>query len=279
MKGAGGGRGKGEGGMVRDRRRLGVWVMRSCVLLTSLLFAFLAIWRADGLADETKPRLPPLTLGEEKTRGDLPFKNVQVLNSLNEAEFLRVMGFVTETLGIKCKFCHNPENYAVDENPHKVRERDMLRMVRFINPTFFRDERVTCFTCHAGKTEPAYLPQGFTSLASLISSGKPRKLPDSYANVRKLAHLSVAEFMQVMAFFVSATGAEGCTACHNPANFSSDEIRRKVRAREMIGLVQEVTVGFFKDGRLTCYTCHRGNRLPVALPDNWLPGWNHGRGP
>jgi hypothetical protein len=271
--------GKVKGEMIRDKGGLRIRMIRSCFSVTSILFALLALWCVDGLGDEIKPTLPPLTLGEEKAREGLPFKNVQILNNLNEPEFSRVMGFVAESLGVQCKFCHNPENYAADENPHKLRERDMLRMVRYINPTYFRDERVTCFTCHAGKTEPVYLPQGFPPPPPLISSGKPRQLPESYANVRKLTHLSEAEYMQVMAFFVSATGAEGCTACHNPANFRSDEIARKVRAREMIGLVQEVTEKFIKSERLTCYTCHRGNRLPAVLPDNWLPGWDHGRRP
>jgi hypothetical protein len=246
--------------------------MDKVVCLTA--FVLLAVLCSmDALGVEDKPSLPPLTLGGGEPGEPLPFKNVNVLRHLNETQFLRVMGFVVESLGVRCTFCHNPENYSLDEKEQKAREREMIRMVRFINPTFFNAERVTCFTCHGGKTAPPYLPDGIDTIPSLVYSAKLTRLPLSYSSVQKLTHLAEPQVLQVMAFFVSATGAESCVACHNPADFASDELPRKRRAREMIGMVQAVTPTFFREERLTCYTCHQGRRQPGDLPEDWLPGW------
>jgi hypothetical protein len=220
------------------------------------------------------PILPPITPWNGSKKAELPFKNVQVLLQLNEIEFSRVMAFITEALGVKCTYCHNADHYATDEKPHKPRAREMLRMVQLINRTFFKNERVTCFTCHAAKPDPPWLPQGFQAIPSLLADKKPRQLPLArYTNVQRLSYLSEGEYFQVMAFFVSATGAGNCNACHNPASFASDESQRKLRAREMIVLVQQVTPEFFKRERLNCFTCHQGRMEPKTLPDNWLPGW------
>jgi hypothetical protein len=184
------------------------------------------------------------------------------------------MAYITESLGVKCVFCHNEENFSSDQKPHKKRAREMIGMVQYLNQEYFSEHRVSCYTCHAGNTSPVYLPEGFDTLPSLISEGKPGKLPaDFFKNVQKLTHLTEQEYDIVMDSFVASIGARNCFACHNRRDYSSDELSKKVRAREMIGMMQEINPKFFKDERLTCYTCHRGNLLPKQTSGEWIPGW------
>jgi hypothetical protein len=59
-------------------------------------------------------------------------------------------------------------NFASDENPRKVRARQMIEMTKALNKQFFPDHkpaegestlgRVTCFTCHQGDAKPRAAP-------------------------------------------------------------------------------------------------------------------------
>src|SRR5436190_5261370 len=72
-------------------------------------------------------------------------------------------------------------DYAADTNPNKDIARKMIEMVMMINDTT-KDvgdkavvEKVTCFSCHMGKSKPAMMPEagwgrgGF----SLLPAGPP----------------------------------------------------------------------------------------------------------
>ena len=76
-------------------------------------------------------------------------------------------------------------NYAADTNPNKDIARKMIEMVMKINDTT-KDvgdkaivEKVTCFSCHVGKSKPAMMPEagwgrgGF----SLLPAGPPMPPP------------------------------------------------------------------------------------------------------
>ncbi len=237
-----------------------------------MFFIFFSVLWARGSNTSEKPSLPALTPRDGKIAINTSYKNVQRLTYLNEPELERVMSFITESIGVQCTFCHKPENYSLDDNLPKKRDREMIGMVQYINRDFFKAERISCYTCHAGSPSPGYLPEGFNALPSLINTGKPRQLPDSYRNVHKLTHLTPQQYDEVMNFFVAAVGAVTCSTCHNIQNFSSDENPQKVRAREMIGMVQKINPKFFQGERLTCYTCHQGKPFPKQLPENWTPG-------
>jgi hypothetical protein len=79
------------------------------------------------------------------------------------------------SLGVKCNFCHVREttgqknfNFASDELKNKLVARDMAKMMTRINKKYFkRDDaggnvnmipRVSCYSCHNGKEEPANRP-------------------------------------------------------------------------------------------------------------------------
>jgi len=111
-------------------------------------------------------------------------------------------------------------------------------------------------------------------LPLLTGDGKLKELlKNNFKNVQKLSHLKENDYYEVMNFFVASIGAKNCFTCHTLQDFSSDELPEKNRAREMIGMVQEINQKFFKEERLTCYTCHRGNPFPQQVPEAWAPGW------
>lgn len=81
------------------------------------------------------------------------------LKGLSVDDFLQAMGVMAAGLGIDCSDCHpgagsDKVNWVVD-TPNKVTARKMVEMVAVINKTNFGGaQRVTCWTCHHGRTEP-----------------------------------------------------------------------------------------------------------------------------
>jgi hypothetical protein len=72
-------------------------------------------------------------------------------------------------------------DFVSDENPNKDLARKMIQMVMTINDTTKEVgdkavvEKVTCFTCHAGKGKPAMMPEGGWGRGgfSLLPAGPP----------------------------------------------------------------------------------------------------------
>ena len=94
---------------------------------------------------------------------------VKVLTGLTVPEFEREMQHFVQAIGVSCGGCHMPKgNFASDENPRKVRARQMIEMTKAINTQFFEAHkpaegestlgRVTCFTCHQGDAKPRVAP-------------------------------------------------------------------------------------------------------------------------
>jgi hypothetical protein len=121
-------------------------------------------------AEKTKTIAPPQAQGDkpvEQTR-----KNIQVLKGLKESELYQVMNFMAVSLGEQCTFCHvtngkDPKTgqniwvWESDDKPEKQAGRRMIQMVMLINGSNkveFRQNSVTCFTCHRGQTTTLGLP-------------------------------------------------------------------------------------------------------------------------
>ena len=91
------------------------------------------------------------------------FKNIQVLKGIPVDEFMGTMGLFSAALSVCCGDCHvgaggdNPD-WAADP-PRKKIARQMVTMVNNINKTNFSGtQRITCWTCHRGVSEPAATP-------------------------------------------------------------------------------------------------------------------------
>jgi hypothetical protein len=90
-----------------------------------------------------------------------------------------------------------------------------------------------------------------------------------YQNVKVLGDLSVGEFTRLMASMTAwvAPKAQGCTYCHNPANFADDALHQgggAAHARDDAAHQRRLENPRRRTG-VTCYTCHRGNPVPQKV--------------
>ena len=113
---------------------------------------------------------------------------------------------------------------------------------------------------------PGYLPQ-------LPPVGP--KASAVYKNVQILGDLSVGQFTRTMASITQwVAPVQGCNYCHNPNNMADDGLYTKVVARRMLQMTQNInqnwTTHVAATG-VTCYTCHRGNNIPLNVWNNAPP--------
>ncbi|HEY0039844.1 MAG TPA: c-type cytochrome [Flavisolibacter sp.] len=106
------------------------------------------------------------------------YKNLKILpQDITEKQMDSVMDHFTQSLNVKCGFCHvkqqtagNEEwDWASDKNKHKLVARDMMKMTNKLNDEYFpysgKAENlstiltVTCYTCHNGNKEPVTRPK------------------------------------------------------------------------------------------------------------------------
>ena len=96
---------------------------------------------------------------------------------------------------------------------------------------------------------------------------------ETYQNVPVLGGVSTERFNHFMAqmnnWVAPKTGDPnnvGCNYCHNPENMASDEKYPKVVSRRMIQMTQNINANWsshVKQTGVTCWTCHRGNTIPL----------------
>ena len=97
------------------------------------------------------------------------------------------------------------------------------------------------------------------------------KAGEVFKKVDILKDTPVDEFMDTMGMF-SAALTLNCIDCHVPESVGgwdrfADETPQKVKARQMMRMVDELNKTQFKGVRsVTCYTCHRGDLTPRILP-------------
>lgn len=89
-----------------------------------------------------------------------------------------------------------------------------------------------------------------------------------YKNVQVLGDLGAGEFTRTMlAMTAWVAPKEGCAYCHAAGqDFSSDSMYTKVVARKMLTMTKKVNSQWSTHvgaTGVTCYTCHRGNNIPV----------------
>jgi len=99
---------------------------------------------------------------------------------------------------------------------------------------------------------------------------KPLMAEDVFKNIQVLKGIPVKEFMNTMGFFSAATNLN-CIDCHSPQSESLEgyaiDTPRKQTARRMLLMVNQINQTQFGGRRLvTCYTCHRANDRPEAVP-------------
>jgi photosynthetic reaction center cytochrome c subunit len=88
----------------------------------------------------------------------------------------------------------------------------------------------------------------------------------------KVLKVEGRELGALMRTYTVALGGVRCDFCHVQGDFASDENPKKLIARRMITIAQEVNAKF-PDGKehVTCYTCHRGDPTPKMAPPPAAP--------
>jgi len=100
---------------------------------------------------------------------------------------------------------------------------------------------------------------------------KPQLAEEVFKNVQVLKGIPVDEFMSTMGVFSAALGMS-CEDCHAAndskwENYALDTSARKRTARRMILMMSAINKDNFGGRQMvTCYSCHRGARNPIAIP-------------
>lgn len=87
------------------------------------------------------------------------FHNLQIVKDVPAKQLPMIMAYFSRSLGVRCMFCHNLDDFPSDEKPPKRMARKMLRMVQDVRQHFYNggDIPVGCYTCHQGEMLP---PEG-----------------------------------------------------------------------------------------------------------------------
>lgn len=101
--------------------------------------------------------------GKEEEPTETVFKNIQKLKGMPASRLLSAMKTVySGSLGVRCEYCHDTQNWPGDDKTEKKIARQMIQMTRDINKllrsvTGIKSERpmVNCTTCHRGQVKPA----------------------------------------------------------------------------------------------------------------------------
>jgi hypothetical protein len=107
---------------------------------------------------------------------------------------------------------------------------------------------------------------------SNVEGQAPELAENVFKNIQVLKGIPADEFMDTMGMFASSLVYD-CTGCH-VQDILSDRSAFAVatpriqRARQMVVMVNAINKTYFAgQPRVTCFTCHRGDGVPEAIPD------------
>ena len=106
----------------------------------------------------------------------------------------------------------------------------------------------------------------FIALAQLPTPQADKKSSEVYKNVQVLKDVPSDQLIPSMKFIAAALGVH-CEYCHVENAFDKDDKKPKQTARKMMQMMFSINANNF-DGHqeVTCYSCHRGNPKPQAIP-------------
>src|SRR5579872_1918928 len=94
----------------------------------------------------------------------------------------------------------------------------------------------------------------------------PKTAGEAFKNVKVLKDIPADSLIPAMQFIAASLGKE-CEFCHVQGAFEKDDKQPKQRARAMIEMMLAINHDNFHGHReVTCFTCHRGNAKPLAVP-------------
>ena len=100
----------------------------------------------------------------------------------------------------------------------------------------------------------------------------PKTAEQVYKNIQIFKGLPASQLEGNMAFIAGSLGVK-CSYCH-VNQFEKDDKPTKQTARRMIQMVFDINKGTFNGaGAVSCFTCHRGQPLPISVPAVGTNAW------
>jgi photosynthetic reaction center cytochrome c subunit len=249
--------------------------------------------KASAVAAAIPATLPP---SPAPTAGPLPWRNVQVLNDISGAEFVRTMlAMSTWVAGTgNCAYCHNVaapwDDTLANGKPiyTKLVARRMLQMVRNINGNYaghVANTGVTCYTCHLGKPLPngLWFYNGPNQVERYFLDRDAVRVQTHQVAASNGNRSSVKQTEWTYGVMIKLSSSLGvsCSHCHNSRAFWSWEQAPPQRAVAFLaaGMVRDLNqhylaplqpvfpasrLGAMGDApKLQCVTCHNGAYKPL----------------
>lgn len=94
----------------------------------------------------------------------------------------------------------------------------------------------------------------------------PKRAEEQFKNIQALKGIPADGVIPAMQFITASLGVE-CEFCHVQGAFEKDDKKEKNTARKMMEMMFAINKDNFDGHReVTCYSCHRGNTVPVSTP-------------
>jgi photosynthetic reaction center cytochrome c subunit len=98
------------------------------------------------------------------------------------------------------------------------------------------------------------------------TNSKPKTAAEAYKNVQVLKDVPADDLIPAMQFITASLGVE-CDFCHVRDAFDKDDKKPKQTARKMMQMMFAINQQNFNgEGKVSCYSCHRGSSIPVGIP-------------
>jgi photosynthetic reaction center cytochrome c subunit len=98
------------------------------------------------------------------------------------------------------------------------------------------------------------------------ANASTKKAEEQFKNIHVLKGIPAQQLIPTMQFISASLGVE-CEFCHEPKAFDKDDKKPKRTARKMMEMMFAINKDNFAGHReVTCYSCHRGNAHPQAIP-------------
>ena len=135
-----------------------------------------------------------------------------------------------------------------------------LRVLAFVGTFIVIAAVVSALEAHSNRIPQHSSPD----LAGPIQA--PRKAEEQFKNIRILKGIPAEQLFPTMEFMSASLGVN-CEFCHVKNAFEKDDKKPKQTARKMMEMMFAINKDNF-DGRrnVTCYSCHRGDAKPLAIP-------------